>query len=146
LFDSEESLTCDEWKSFCLTSLTRADIDCFHYQFPLKAVHNVHSLRLEIDQVCLWYYLRKKWFICIFTLISNNLSFYIFQVHYLNDLIPTFHNLTKLELISLDYGWQFLIKVLNHCPKLQELNIDQVCLGSYLIYLFIEYSLNLVWV
>jgi hypothetical protein len=53
LFDSEESLTCDEWKNFCLTNLTRADIDCFHCHFPLKAVHNVHSLRLEIDKVCL---------------------------------------------------------------------------------------------
>jgi hypothetical protein len=53
MFDSEESLTCDEWKNFCLTNLTRADIDCFHYHFPLKAVHNVHSLRLEIDKVCL---------------------------------------------------------------------------------------------
>jgi hypothetical protein len=51
LFDSEESLTSDEWKSFCLTNLTTADIDCFHNHFPLKAVHNVHSLRLKIDQV-----------------------------------------------------------------------------------------------
>jgi hypothetical protein len=53
MYGSEESLTCDEWKSFCLTNLTRADIDCFHYHFPLKAVHNAHSLRLEIDKVCL---------------------------------------------------------------------------------------------
>jgi hypothetical protein len=53
LFDSEESVTCDEWKTFSLTILTRADIDCFSNHFPLKAVHNVPSLRLEIDQVCL---------------------------------------------------------------------------------------------
>jgi len=33
-------------------SLTRADIDCHHCHFPLKAVHNVSSLRFEIDQVC----------------------------------------------------------------------------------------------
>ncbi|MCH93111.1 F-box/FBD/LRR-repeat protein, partial [Trifolium medium] len=50
MYDSEESLTCDEWKSFCLTNLTRADIDCFHCHFPLKAIHNVPSLRLQIDQ------------------------------------------------------------------------------------------------
>jgi hypothetical protein len=51
--DSEESLTCDEWKSFCLTNLTTADVDCFRSPFPLKAVNNVSSLRLDIDQVCL---------------------------------------------------------------------------------------------
>ncbi|WJX81666.1 [histone H3]-lysine(4) N-trimethyltransferase [Trifolium repens] len=58
--------------------------------------HNVHSLRLQINQEL-----------------------------YGNDLIPTFHNLTYLKLVCLDYGWQFLIKILNHCPKLQELKIDQ---------------------
>jgi hypothetical protein len=52
-FDSEESLTCDEWKSFSLTNLTTADVDCFRSPFPLKAVNNVSSLRLDIDQVCL---------------------------------------------------------------------------------------------
>jgi hypothetical protein len=51
VFDSDESLTCDEWKSFYLSNLTRADIDCFLCHFPLKSVHNVPSLRLEIDQV-----------------------------------------------------------------------------------------------
>ncbi|XP_045794313.1 F-box/FBD/LRR-repeat protein At4g00160-like [Trifolium pratense] len=103
LFDSEESLTYDEWKSFCLSNLIRANIDCFFSHFPLKAVHNVHSLRLQIHHD---------------------------KVNYLNDFIPTFHNLTKLELNSLDYGWQFLIKVLNHSPKLQELNIDQAHLNK----------------
>jgi hypothetical protein len=53
-FDFEESLTCDEWKSFCLSNLTTADIDCFRNHFPLKAVHNVSYLRLQIDQVCLF--------------------------------------------------------------------------------------------
>jgi hypothetical protein len=52
-FDSkEESLTCNEWKSFCLSKLTTADIDCFHCYFPLKAVYNVPSLNLEIHQLC----------------------------------------------------------------------------------------------
>ncbi|GAU25870.1 hypothetical protein TSUD_164110 [Trifolium subterraneum] len=103
LFDSEESLTCDEWKTFCLSNLIRANVDCFFSHFPLRAVHNVHSLRLQVQ---------------------------IGKVQYLNELIPTFHNLTKLELISLNYGWQFLIKVLNHSPKLQELNIDQAPLNE----------------
>jgi hypothetical protein len=54
LFDSEESLTRHEWSSFRLSNLIRAsNIDCFHSYFPLKAIHNVHSLRLQINQVCL---------------------------------------------------------------------------------------------
>jgi hypothetical protein len=65
-FDFEESLTCDEWKSFCLSNLTTADIDCFRNHFPLKAVHNVSYLRLEIDQVCLFVYDTYIWkIICI---------------------------------------------------------------------------------
>ncbi|GAU25871.1 hypothetical protein TSUD_164120 [Trifolium subterraneum] len=96
LFDSEESLTCDEWKSFSLTNLTKADIDCFSNHFPLKAVHNVASLCLEID-----------------------------RVQCRNDFIPTFHNLTHLKLIYLNYSWHFLLQVLKLSPKLQELKIDQ---------------------
>ncbi|KAK2414076.1 hypothetical protein QL285_036711 [Trifolium repens] len=45
------------------------------------------------------------------------------EVNCRNDFIPTFHNLTQLELDSLDYNWQFLLQVLNHCPKLQKLEI-----------------------
>jgi hypothetical protein len=60
-FGSEESLTCDQWKSFCLSNLTEAVIDCFHFhfhcRFPLKVVYNVSSLCLEIDQVCFDTYL-----------------------------------------------------------------------------------------
>jgi hypothetical protein len=52
-FDSQESLTCAEWMSSFLTNLARADIDCFNYYFPLKAVHNVQSLHCEFHQVCL---------------------------------------------------------------------------------------------
>jgi hypothetical protein len=52
-YDSEESLTCNEWKSFYLSNLTRADIDCFQSHLTLKAVQNVSYLRFEIDQVCL---------------------------------------------------------------------------------------------
>jgi hypothetical protein len=52
-FDSEESLSCNEWKSFCLTNLTTADIDCTYCYFPLKVVHNVQSLSFGIHEVCL---------------------------------------------------------------------------------------------
>ncbi|MCI06443.1 F-box/RNI/FBD-like domain protein, partial [Trifolium medium] len=93
-----ESLTCDEWKSFCLTNLTRAELDCSSFHFPLKAFHNVASLRLKID-----------------------------QVNFRDDFIPTFHNLTLLDLDYRNYSWHFLLEVLKHCPKLQELKIDQVC-------------------
>ncbi|KAK2360528.1 FBD-associated F-box protein [Trifolium repens] len=69
--------------------------------FSLEEVHNVPSLRLEID-----------------------------QVHCRNDFIPTFHNLTQLELIYLNYSWQFLLQVLKLSPKLQELKIDQAGLNK----------------
>ncbi|XP_058759428.1 uncharacterized protein LOC131632715 [Vicia villosa] len=85
-----------EWNSFCLTNLTRADIDCTPCYFPLKTVHNTHSLRLKIHQGP-----------------SSN------------ELIPTFHDLTQLELISFSYSWQLLVELLNHFPKLQKLHIDQ---------------------
>jgi len=70
------------------------------------------------------------WFLTVF------LSTYL-QVHCRNDMITTFHNLTHLEIISLNYSWKFLVQILNHCPKLQSLGLDQVCYCSYLIYLFI---------
>ncbi|MCH87960.1 F-box/LRR-repeat protein [Trifolium medium] len=97
-FDSEESLTCNEWKSFCLSNLTRADIDCFHSHLTLEAVQNVSSLRFEID-----------------------------QVYSHNGFIPTFHNLTQLELLHLNYSWGFLLEVLKHCPMLQKLELHEVC-------------------
>ncbi|WJX81667.1 hypothetical protein P8452_64517 [Trifolium repens] len=66
-------------------------------------LHNVHSLRLKID-----------------------------QVNYRNDSIPTFHNLTQLEFScsSLHYNWKFLVEVLNHCPKLQKLDLKETYLGE----------------
>ncbi|CAJ2644206.1 unnamed protein product [Trifolium pratense] len=95
-FNSEESSTCNEWKSFCLANLITADIDFTECYFPLKVVHNVRSLTFGIHEV-----------------------FY-------NDLIPTFHNLTQLKLLCKDcITWQFLLEVLNHCPKLQKLDLDQ---------------------
>jgi hypothetical protein len=49
------------------------------------------------------------------------------QEHCHNDMTPVFHNLTQLELILYDYGWEFLLEVLNHCPKLQRLDLKEVC-------------------
>ncbi|KAK2360213.1 hypothetical protein QL285_085503 [Trifolium repens] len=52
-------------------------------------------------------------------------SLYFEEVKGCNDLLPTFNNLTQLGL-ALDYNWQFLVKVLNHCPKLQKLDLDKL--------------------
>ncbi|XP_058765927.1 FBD-associated F-box protein At5g60610-like [Vicia villosa] len=97
-FVSNESLTCIEWNSFCLNNLNKADINSAYCYIPLKPFRNVTSLRFEIDKVN-------------------------FRDDF--DFIPTFHNLTQLKLISLDYTWSFLLQLLNHCPKLQRLDVDQ---------------------
>ncbi|CAJ2655045.1 unnamed protein product [Trifolium pratense] len=47
------------------------------------------------------------------------------EVHCFNDVIPTFHNLTNLQINSLNYRWNFLVQVLKYCPMLQELRIDE---------------------
>ncbi|WJX81384.1 hypothetical protein P8452_64272 [Trifolium repens] len=47
------------------------------------------------------------------------------EVLYYDDLIPTFHNLTQLELICHEYSWKFLVRVLSQCPKLQKLYFYQ---------------------
>lgn len=53
-YDSDQSLISEEWKSFCLSKLTKADIDYTCSHFLLKAVQYVRSLRLYIsDEVCL---------------------------------------------------------------------------------------------
>ncbi|GAU13057.1 hypothetical protein TSUD_173570 [Trifolium subterraneum] len=96
-FDHEEDFTCNEWKSLLSTNLIRADIDCNSYYFPVKAVHNVQSLRFGYR-----------------------------QEYYRNDLIPTFHNLTQLELSCHDYSKELLLDVLNHCPNLQRLDLIEI--------------------
>jgi hypothetical protein len=78
----DESLISNNWKGSFLTNLARADIDCCNYYFPLKAVYNVQSLRCEFHQVCLSYFLLMEWkrkmcLICV--LLSNNLTFYLFE-------------------------------------------------------------------
>jgi hypothetical protein len=77
-----ESLTCNKWKGSFLTDLAQADIDCISHYFPLKSVYNVQSLRCEFHQVCLSYFLLMEWkrkmcLICV--LLSNNLTFYLFE-------------------------------------------------------------------
>ncbi|MCH84923.1 F-box/RNI/FBD-like domain protein, partial [Trifolium medium] len=103
-FDPRESLTCNEWKGFLLSNLFRADINCYGCYFPLKAVQNAPSLRLIYRQ----------------------------QRYYHNDLIPTFYNLTQLELLCYDYSKEFILDVLNHCPKLQRLDLTEI--GYYHAY------------
>ncbi|GAU13060.1 hypothetical protein TSUD_173600 [Trifolium subterraneum] len=96
--DSMESLTCNEWKSLLLSNLTLANIDCYNCYLPMKAVQNVQSLILYYNQ----------------------------QECYCDDLIPTFHNLTQLELTCCEYSKELLLDVLNHCPKLQRLDLTEI--------------------
>ncbi|WJX81391.1 hypothetical protein P8452_64278 [Trifolium repens] len=56
----------------------------------------------------------------------QSLRFQFHQGYYHDNLVPTFHNLTQLKLNCYDYSWQFLLDVLNHCPKLQMLDLDEV--------------------
>jgi len=64
---------------------------------------------------------------CQFCPQFDSVSFYIIQAnqlqHCYND-IPIFHNLTRLELYGI---WQALPQVLQQCPKLQHLELYQVC-------------------
>ncbi|WJX41761.1 hypothetical protein P8452_29072 [Trifolium repens] len=64
--------------------------------FPLKALRNVNELYIEIN-----------------------------KVYRSLDEIPTFHYLTKLKLHSINYNWNLLVQVLNHCPNLQHLQLSQ---------------------
>ncbi|GAU13059.1 hypothetical protein TSUD_173590 [Trifolium subterraneum] len=95
-FDRGESFTRkDQWKSFLLSNLTRTDINFYLCLFPLEAVQNLQYVRFNYH-----------------------------QKHYRNDLIPTFHNLTLLELSCYDYNKELLLDILNHCPKLRRLDLD----------------------
>jgi hypothetical protein len=51
----------------------------------------------------------------------------------LNDQFPMNHNLTNMELIlenNHSKKWNWLIEVMKHCPKLQNLTIDEVLFMS----------------
>ncbi|CAJ2639303.1 unnamed protein product [Trifolium pratense] len=102
LFDDEEdSLSCNEWKNFSLSNLTKANVDSYYFQFPMKVLHNVQSL-----------------------------SMCIAKAHCFNDAIPTFHNLTCMHLESLNNRCHFIVEVFKHCPKLQELYVDEDGMNS----------------
>ncbi|KAH1219361.1 putative F-box/LRR-repeat protein [Glycine max] len=66
-------------------------------QIPLEVVHNVQFLRIN------W------------------------RVKINEDLIPEFHNLTRIEFSYSEHNrnWMEVLKVLKHCPNLQHLVIDQ---------------------
>ncbi|KAJ1382099.1 F-box-like domain superfamily [Sesbania bispinosa] len=85
-----------EFENLSLTKLTRADMMDSYSHLPLKALDNAAFLRIEID---------KEY--CGF------------------DNFPVFHNLTRLELISVKFNWDWIIELLKHCPKLQILVLDQ---------------------
>jgi hypothetical protein len=46
--DEEDSQSCDKWKNFTLSNLTKADVDSSYFDFPMKALHNVQSLEMCI--------------------------------------------------------------------------------------------------
>ncbi|KAL5057466.1 hypothetical protein RYX36_029070, partial [Vicia faba] len=95
-FHSEDSLSTNKWKSFTLKTLTRASVDSTYFHFPFEPLHHVHSLSISTAEM----------------------------VSY-NHVLPTFNNLTSLDLNSFNYRWRFLIEVLKHCPKLQTLKLDE---------------------
>lgn len=52
------------------------------------------------------------------------------------DEIPTFHNLVRLKLHSINYNWSLFVQMLNHCPNLQNVELCQVCIYSLEISIF----------
>jgi len=50
-FESEESLCPSKWKNFSLSKLTKENVDFsyFHFHFPLEALRNVQSLRIDVE-------------------------------------------------------------------------------------------------
>ncbi|XP_058785922.1 F-box/FBD/LRR-repeat protein At3g26920-like [Vicia villosa] len=95
-FLSEEFLSCQERESLSLSKLVKADLHNTFCHFPLKALRNAKHLILEINEV------RRG---C--------------------DEIPTFHNLTYLELCSMNCNWNLLFQVLKQCPNLQNVRLCQ---------------------
>lgn len=96
IYSSRNMSTSPDRVLKCLPKLVRAKLSEISEDFPLEPFCSVESLHLE-------------------------------EVEYYDGLFPTFSNLTQLVLvlISLD-SWQSLVDVLNHCPKLQKLELDQV--------------------
>jgi hypothetical protein len=48
-YDEEDSRSCDNWKNFTLSNLTKADADSSYFDFPMKALHNVQFLSMCIS-------------------------------------------------------------------------------------------------
>lgn len=95
-FHSEYSPSYQECESLNLSKLTKAEMPFTFCHFPLKALCNVKELYIEINKV----YRRF-------------------------DEIPTFYNLTKLKLHSINYNSHLLVQVLNRCPNLQNVELSQ---------------------
>ncbi|XP_058753055.1 FBD-associated F-box protein At5g22730-like [Vicia villosa] len=90
------SQSTNKWEKFSLTNLTQASIDSTYFHFPLEPLHNVHSLSISTAKMDSY-----------------------------NHVLPTFHNLTSLDLNSFNYRWQFLIQLLKHSPNLQTLKLNE---------------------
>ncbi|XP_058736765.1 F-box/LRR-repeat protein At4g14103-like [Vicia villosa] len=95
-FPYKDSLTTNRWKNFTLTNLTQATIDSTYFHFPLEPLLNVHSLSISMAKMDSY-----------------------------NHVLPTFHNLTSLDLNSFNYRWHFLIQLLKHSPNLQTLKLNE---------------------
>ncbi|RHN70632.1 putative FBD domain, leucine-rich repeat domain, L domain-containing protein [Medicago truncatula] len=93
----EESLSYQEYESLDLRKLTIACMPSTFCHFPLKALHNVKELYIEINQVY-----------------RGFMRFPLF-----------FHNLTNLGLYSINSNWHLLAQVLNHCPSLQNVELSE---------------------
>ncbi|XP_058741194.1 FBD-associated F-box protein At5g56370-like [Vicia villosa] len=90
------SQSTNKWEKFSLTNLTQASIDSTYFHFPLEPLHNVHSLSISTAKMDSY-----------------------------NHVLPTFHNLTSLDLNSFNYRWHFLIQLLKHSPNLQTLKLNE---------------------
>ena len=56
------------------------------------------------------------------------------EVEIIEDLIPRFHNLIRIEFhcALINLNWLEVFKVINNCPKLQHLLVNLVCLAEFL--------------
>ncbi|CAJ2672339.1 unnamed protein product [Trifolium pratense] len=102
--EEEDSLTIQEFKSLSLPKLVNADItQCWFSCFPVNALSNSEILCIDTYMLCTKDHGVNQ------------------QLCPCND-IPIFHNLTKLELHD---RLELVLLVLQHCPKLQKLELKQ---------------------
>lgn len=96
---NSDEVLYNAWKNIGLTNLNRATVDATYLQlshFSLLAVRHVQKLCLSMAKVNLF-----------------------------NNSIPTFTNLTYLRISSFNYRWSVLVEILEHCPNLHGLAIDE---------------------